>query len=122
MTVICEPAQRNQIRAFRAEQQVLIIAEGELPTPGFDVDIQESLLRIFPQQFNLVQCPKPGNFAQVITPYRYAELVTFPVDQETVTIHHADGSDVVRIEECPVGSTSDRATTGDQETVLPAAS
>ncbi|MGQ0772867.1 MAG: hypothetical protein ACT4NY_00345 [Pseudonocardiales bacterium] len=101
MAVKCQPAQRNQIRAFRAGQYVLIVAEGELPTPGFVVDIVPSLLKIFPQQFNLVQCPLPGVFPQVITPYRYAESVRFPPDQDTVTVHHADGSDAVKIEECP---------------------
>lgn len=96
----CELAQRTRIRAFRAQQYVLIIAEGELPTPGFDVDIAQSPLRIFPPQFNLLRCPRPGIFPQVITPYRYAETVRFPTDQPTVTVHHADGADQVDIENC----------------------
>lgn len=100
MTSRCQLAQRSSIRAFRSGQYVLIVAEGELPTPGFNVDIVPSLLRIFPQQFNLVQCPKPGVFTQVVTPYRYAEPVRFPEDQPTVTVHHADGSDAVDIEDC----------------------
>lgn len=99
MPVTCQLARRNQIRAFRVEKYVLILAEGELPTPGFDVDITQSLLKIFPPQFDLVQCPRPGIFPQVITPYRYAESVLFPVDHDTVTVHHAEGSDVVKIEE-----------------------
>lgn len=100
MTVTCELAQRTKIRAFRAQQYVLIIAEGELPTPGFNVDIAQSPLRIFPQQFNLLRCPRPGIWPQVITPYRYAETVHFPADQPTVTVHHADGADQVDTEEC----------------------
>lgn len=36
MTVTCELAERTRIRAYRAQQYVLIIAEGDLPTPGFD--------------------------------------------------------------------------------------
>ncbi|MGH3940984.1 MAG: hypothetical protein ACRDTG_20565 [Pseudonocardiaceae bacterium] len=101
MAVKCQLAQRNQIRAFRAGSSVLIVAEGELPTPGFNVDIVQSLILIFPPQFSVVQCPKPGVFPQVITPYRYAESVPFPPDQDTITVHHADGSDAVKIEECP---------------------
>lgn len=101
MTVTCQPAQRNQIRAFRAGQYVLIVAEGNRPSPGYRIDIVPSLLKIFPQQFNLVQCPLPGIFPQVITPYRYAESVPFPPDRDTVTVHHAEGSDPVKIEECP---------------------
>jgi len=100
MTITCELAQRTQIRAFRTQQYVLIIAEGELPTPGFDVDITQSPLLIFPPQFNLLRCPRPGIWPQVITPYRYAETVRFPADQPTVTVHHADGTDQIDIEEC----------------------
>ena len=99
MTVTCELAQRTRIRAFRTQQYVLIIAEGELPTPGFDVDITQSPLLIFPPQFNLLRCPRPGIWPQVITPYRYAETVRFPADQPTVTVHHADGTDQVGIEQ-----------------------
>ncbi|MGH4026658.1 MAG: hypothetical protein ACRDRV_18965 [Pseudonocardiaceae bacterium] len=99
MTSDCQLAHRSSIRAFRAGRYVLIVARGELPTPGFDVDIDPSMLLIFPPQFNLVQCPKPGHFPQVVTPYRYSESVHFPVDQPTVTVNHADGSDTVTIEE-----------------------
>jgi hypothetical protein len=100
MTVPCQLAQRTLLRAFRVENQVLIVAEGELPTPGYDVDIQQSPLRIFPPQFNLLQCPRPGIWPDVITPYCYAESVPFPVDQEVVIVHHAEGIDKVSIEDC----------------------
>ncbi|MGH3625506.1 MAG: hypothetical protein ACRDQ5_27625 [Sciscionella sp.] len=96
----CELASRNKIRAFRVTDEVLIVAEGELPSPGFAVDITPSLLRIFPQQFNLMRCQKPGLFPQVVTPYRYSETVRFPAEAPTVTVHHADGADQIDIEEC----------------------
>ena len=60
MTAHCQLAQRTLLRAFRAGEYVLILAEGELPTPGFEVDIEQSPLRIVPPQFNLLQCPRPG--------------------------------------------------------------
>ena len=100
MPVTCELAQRTRILAFRTRQYVLIIAEGELPTPGFDVDITQSPLEIFPPQFILQRCPRPGSWPQVVTPYRYAETISFPADQPTVTVHHADGTDQIDIEEC----------------------
>jgi hypothetical protein len=96
----CELAARRKVRAFRAGALLLIAAEGDLPTPGFSVDIVQSPLRIFPQQFNLLRCPRSGFFPQVITPYRYAETVRFPEDQSHVTVHHADGADHVEIEDC----------------------
>jgi hypothetical protein len=100
MNAGCELAQRGRIRAFRAEAYVLIVAEGDLPTPGFEVDIVPNPARIFPQQFDLVRCPLVGIFPQVITPFVYAETVRFPTDQHVVTVHHADGADEVDIQDC----------------------
>jgi hypothetical protein len=96
----CELAARTGIHAFRIDQDLLLVAEGELPTPGFRVDIQQDPRRIFPPQFSLLRCQLPGIFPQVITPFRYSETVRFPADQATVTVHHADGSDEVSIEDC----------------------
>ncbi|WP_305783509.1 hypothetical protein [Symbioplanes lichenis] len=80
--------------------QILIVAEGKLPSPGFEVDIAEDPRRIFPQQFDLVRRPLDGFFPQVVTPYTYSESVLFPADQAVVTVHHAEGSDEVRIQKC----------------------
>jgi hypothetical protein len=95
----CELAARTRIRALRVDQNLLLIAEGELPSPGFRVDIRQNPRRIFPPQFDLLRCPLPGLFPQVITPFRYAETVRFPADQVSVTVHHADGADEVTIED-----------------------
>jgi hypothetical protein len=122
MKLRCELASRTSIRAFRGTaNEVLIVAEGELPTPGYKVDIQQSPLKIFPPQFNLVQCPLPGNWIQVITPFRYSETVRFPQDQPSITVHHADGADEVEIEECgPELSGWVRAVKGDAARTCPA--
>lgn len=94
----CERASRTSIRAFRAYEDLIIVAEGELPSPGFQVDIRQNPIRIFPPQFDLLRCPLPGFFPQVITPFRYSETVRYPADQPTVTVHHADGEDEIEIE------------------------
>lgn len=101
MPRVCELADRTRIRAFRAYEDILIVAEGDLPSPGFAVDIEQSPIRIFPQQFNLVRCRLDGIFPQVVTPYRNARTVRFPADRPQVTVHHAEGADAVDIEECP---------------------
>lgn len=112
----CELAQRKKIRAFRAGEYVLIVAEGSLPTPGFDVDIVRSPLLIFPPRFNLLQCARPGMWPQRVAPYRYAEAVPYPADQKVITIYHAEGDDQVDIEECGVELESfARAVTGGAE-------
>jgi hypothetical protein len=100
MTVACGLAQRTRISAFRARQYVLIIAEDELPTPGVTVEITQSPVEIFPPQFTVQHCARPGSWPQRGTPYRDAKTVRFPEDQPTVTVHHADGTDQVDIEQC----------------------
>lgn len=94
-----ELAQRHRIRAFRVGRYVLLVAEGDLPSPGYEVDIEQSPLRIFPQQYNLLRRERPGFWPQVIVPYRYGEVVLFPADQPSVTVHHGDGQDDVAIQE-----------------------
>ena len=42
MATGCELAARNTVRAFRAGPLLLIAAEGDLPTPGFTVDIVQT--------------------------------------------------------------------------------
>lgn len=100
MPVTCELARRTRIRAFRARQYVLIIAEGELPTPGIDVHIIPSPVETSPTQFTVTCCPHPGIRRQRVTPYRETITVRFPEDQPTVTVHHAEGTDQVDIEKC----------------------
>ncbi len=93
-------AERSRIRAFRAGRYLLILAEGELPNPSFEVDIRQNPIRIFPPQYDLVWHQRPDFVPQVVVPYRYAEVVLFPTEPPTVVVHHADGRDEVQIEEC----------------------
>jgi hypothetical protein len=95
-----ELAQRTRIRAYRAGGYLLIVAEGDLPTPGYDVNIEQSPKRIFPPQFNLLRRERPGVWPDVVQPYRYGEVVLYPPDQSIVTVHHRDGQDEVEIEAC----------------------
>ena len=95
-----ELADRTSIQAFRAGRYLLIVAEGDLPTPGYDLDIQQSPIRIFPQHYNLVRRERPGIWPDVVVPYRYAEVVVYPADQDVVTVHHRDGQDRVDIQGC----------------------
>jgi hypothetical protein len=94
-----ELAQRSSIRAFRSGRYILIVAKGDLPNPGYDVDIEPSPIRIFPQQYNLLQRRRPGIWPEVITPYTHGEVFVYPEDQLVVTVHHADGQNQVEIED-----------------------
>lgn len=70
----CEPLGRTSLRAFHCGQHLLLVAEGELPSPGYDVDIERGLLDVEPPAFTLLRCVKSGFWPQVITPYRYCEI------------------------------------------------
>ena len=119
---IWQLARRSRIRAFRAGPFILILAEGKLPNPGYEVDIQRSPLLIFPPQFNLIWRQRPGIWPQVVVPYRHCEVFRYPADQPTVTVNHADGQDQVEIQ--PAGTelaqfaamVSDRPTDGSAAT------
>ena len=67
-----ELADRTSLQAFRAGRYLLIVAEGDLPTPGYDLDIQQSPIRIFPQHYNLVRRERPGIWPDVVVPYTEA--------------------------------------------------
>ena len=95
-----ELAPRTAIRAFRANQYLLIVAQGDLPSPGYEVNIIQSPLRVFSQQFDLLWRERSGIWPSVVQPYRHGEVALFPADQTAVTVHHADGNDQVRIEAC----------------------
>ena len=85
---------------FAAGLRSLLVAEGELPSPGFDVKITQRPERIFPPFYQVLRCPRPGIFPAVVVPYRVSLTSDFPEDQPTVTVFHADGRDEVKIEAC----------------------
>jgi hypothetical protein len=97
----CELSTRTRLRAFYAREHLLIVAQGELPSPGYDADIYQSPVRTFPPQFNLLRCRRPGLFAQVMTPFRRAESFRIgPTRPDHITVNHAEGSDRVAVEDC----------------------
>ena len=93
-------AQRSSIRAFRAGRHLLILAEGDLPDPGWEVDIAPSPRMGWPPHFDLLRRERPGAWGRSVAPYRHGEVVTYPDDLPTVTVHHVDGEDEVEIEPC----------------------
>lgn len=100
MSASCELAARSSIRIRQCDGNILICAEGDLPSPGFDVAIEQSPLRIFPPQYNIIRCRRPGVFPEVITPYRICR--SFPLGDKVpeITVHHAEGSDKVEVQPC----------------------
>ena len=100
MADICELAQRATIRAFRSGPKVVIVAEGDLPSTGYDAKITQRPERIFPPWYQVLRCPRPGFFPTVLVPYRVSLTINHPEDRDVVTVFHADGKDEVKIEAC----------------------
>jgi hypothetical protein len=94
----CELSSRERVRAFWQDDGVMIVAEGSLPTPGSDVEINQSPLPTARPEYFLQRCPRPGVWPEVVSPFTYSE--SFPLDArpDTVVVHHADGADEVPVE------------------------
>ena len=113
-TAVQEPARRDTIRAFRTGRHLLITAEGDVPSPGYEVDIAQSPADVFPPMYDLLQRERPGLWPALVVPYRYGEVVPYPEDQPTVVVNHADGQDEVTIEPCGPEMTQFAAVMGDR--------
>jgi hypothetical protein len=49
--------------------EVKITAKGQNPTPGYEVKLMQSMLRIWPPQYVLIRKKPGGMAAQVMTPF-----------------------------------------------------
>lgn len=78
-----------------------MLAEGEAPTPGYDVSIELSPPDVHPPQFDLLWAELPGTHAEVITPYRCRATVRYPAEKAEIVVHHAEGQDRIAIEPAP---------------------
>ena len=97
----CELAQTTSIRAFRKADSVLIVAEGELPTPGYDAKIEQRPERIFPPWYQVLRCgERPGVWPAVVVPFKVSLTTRHPPDADTIKVFHADGEEDVKIESC----------------------
>jgi len=90
-------AKRTAIYAFYSRSQLLIIAEGELPTPDFDLDIARVDEGERPT-FELRARRRPGPATGETTPFRYGEIFSIGRPSELITLRHVDGDDNVPVE------------------------
>jgi hypothetical protein len=95
----CELANRKprSIKAFYFGDSLLIVAAGNLPSPCYKVRIEQSLLTVEPPEFLLERCPTGGFCPAVITPYKASQLFQRKSRPKEVVVHHADGSDRVKV-------------------------
>ena len=95
-----ELADRVTIRAFRTEGHLLIAATGNLPDPGYDVEIEQAPLRIFPPQYSIMRYRRAGMFPRLLTPFRICRSFPFGDRVPEITVNHGEGTDEVRVDPC----------------------
>ncbi len=94
-------AVRTAIHAFYSHSQLLIVAEGELPSPEFEIDISQLVTEESGiPTFQLTRRPRPGteNAPLAKTPFRYGEIFSIGRPPENVLVRHASGFDEVNVE------------------------
>ncbi len=94
-------AVRTAIHAFYSHSQLLIVAEGELPSPEFEIDISQLVTEESSiPTFQLTRRPRPGteNSPLAKTPFRYGEIFSIGRPPENVLVRHASGFDEVSVE------------------------
>ncbi|MCA9689334.1 MAG: hypothetical protein KC636_06965 [Myxococcales bacterium] len=93
-----ELATRTSITAYYSRSQLLIIAEGKLPTPDWEIDISQDRRREHPPSFVLSRRPRPGETGNEETPFRYGEIFAIGRPPDHIVLRHADGEDRVPVE------------------------
>ena len=89
-------AKRTAIYAFYSRSQLLIIAEGELPSPDWDLDIAQAADAA--EVFEIRARRRPGPATGETTPFRYGEIFTLGRPAEHVVVRHVDGQDSVPVQ------------------------
>ena len=91
---------RANYRAEQVPDAVIIFAMGWHPTGGYVDFFEQSPLRIYPPQFILRTIP-PVIAPDVLTPFAIWAMFGASEQIETVTVHDADGSHEVKVEQVP---------------------
>lgn len=99
MTEQREYAARTSIHAFYSHSQLLIVAEGELPSPEYEIDISQVTGELIPT-FQLTRRPRAGatDAPSKATPFRYGEIFSIGRPPEVIRVKHAGGIDDVTVE------------------------
>ncbi|MGB1016679.1 MAG: hypothetical protein ACPG4T_21250 [Nannocystaceae bacterium] len=93
-----ELATRTSVTAYYSRSQLLIIAEGKLPTPDWEIDISQDHSRTDLPTFVLTRRPRPGDTSTDETPFRYGEIFTIGRPPDYIMLRHVDGTDKVNVE------------------------
>ncbi len=94
-------AVRTALHAFYSHSQLLIVAEGELPSPEYEIDIsQTGVDQAGIPTFALTRRARPSaaEVPPAKTPFRYGEIFSIGRPPDNVLVRHATGFDEVPVE------------------------
>ena len=102
---------RASYQAQQARDAVIIFAFGWHPTAGYTDFFEESPIDVFPPQFVFRSIPPWFIVPQVVTPFAIWVMFGASEPIKTVTVHDADGSHEITVEQKPKSlAASQRAT------------
>ena len=102
----CEPADRDEVRAYWAGDHLLLVARGSHPQSCWKAELRRSALTVWPPEFILSRCRTASVCLEVITPYVVTEEFPLNSQPETVVVHHAGGKDDVPVQLIPTATES----------------
>lgn len=101
MSDLRDYAVRTALHAYYSHSQLLIVAEGELPSPEYEIDIsQASNSDDGVPTFQLMRRPRPAAETAPLakTPFRYGEIFSIGRPPENILVRHEAGFDEVNVE------------------------
>jgi hypothetical protein len=102
----CAPADVSVVTAQQTGDALTMIANGDTPTPGWDVCIERSPLTVEPPAFTVLACPLPGAWPQVVTPFEVRAVFHVGEKRGHVIVYTSTGPQKVPVED---GSPDDQA-------------
>ena len=94
-----ELSPRGNYSAKQEAGKVAITATGENPTPGYEVKLVQSPLRIWPPQWMLARKRPDGIAAQVVTPFSVTESFKSDDPVKAIIVTDATGRHEVPVEQ-----------------------
>jgi hypothetical protein len=94
----------EEAKAYWYADHHVVRIMGKLPTPGYDLNLDRSLLDVEPPAFIARWRERPGTWPQVLVPYDYREAFRVGGRREHVIVHHDGGQLEVKVEDAPVGA------------------
>ena len=82
----CQPARTTEIRALQVGEHLVVAVAVELPTPGFDVEIQQAMTDVEPPSFAVLRCARPGAWPRVVDQRREAAVFRVGTRRDEVVV------------------------------------